>query len=259
MAARPVWYVALGLGVLGTGFGAKLVSDQYDFYRPKDLPPTFAIFGVGLVLLSLGLAKVARPLVGVVAFVVLAGAAGVMIKLGMSRMEEMQRGWAQERVVQEAAEKVCRGTPNAAAGTGGAGANKIMQVISRPDGDAPDLMFVHPWKELPAPTTLEELQLVVCRVQRDEYVSSCDYSSASGADTYTIRKYKSVDTLTVRDARTGAALGEQTFEGGMPSEKCDESVTTSRGGSTSSRARGDDPSEAAETAFVRSFVERAEK
>lgn len=163
--------------------------------------------------------------------------------------EARKQRHAREAEIAAAAEALCvNGTPNAKAAAARVGGKRpIMQVVTRPD-DA-KVWFPLAWKGLPQPTTIEELQLVVCRVTRKEYATSCSYEGG-----FTIRKHKATDTLTVFDAKTGRQLGEQRFEGALPSDSCDEAVKVERGAG-SRDVTGMPPDQEAETAFLRAYVE----
>ena len=173
-----------------------------------------------------------------------------MALLGCSDEEAQKARFAREAEIQEAAEALCaKGTPNAKAGAAVKGKRPIMQVIGREQSGGEMLWFVHPWEGLPKPAKIEELLLVACRVESKSYASSCEYSGG-----YTIRKYKNTDIIRVLDAKTGQQLAEQRFEGAAPSDNCDESIVN-RGGESSREVSGDNPDKAAETAFLKKFVE----
>jgi len=253
MTGRGKAKVLLVLGLGALAFGAKLVKDQYDVYWPSDLPPTLAFYGGGLLAVSIALAILEKPWVGAVVFVLGAGAAGAVIKLGQIAMDKQTAVWEMERQVGDAAEKVCDGTPNAAAsGT----VRGVMQVT---DTVGSEVKVPFKWEGFPVPATPAELHVVVCRTQDHNTVAVCDYSDSSGNNRYQITKYQIVDHLSVMDARTGALLGSDSFAGSVPSEKCDDAVSMrSDSRETSHEVGGDSPDHAAETAFIRPFVERAE-
>jgi hypothetical protein len=152
--------------------------------------------------------------------------------------------YKREAEVSEAAEAICKDQkPNTRAGEA---KGKMYQVVQRPDSS--ETWFPNPWKELPAPKTVEELTVVACRVSRDEYATSCSYDHG-----YTIRKYKVTDTITVRDAKTAKVLGEKVFEGAQPSTTCDTSIKATPG-QADSRVSGLPPNEKDETDFLKTFL-----
>lgn len=249
MTGRGKAKVLLVLGLGALGFGAKLLYDQYSLYWPDDLPPTLAFYGGGLLAVSIALGILKKAWVGAVVLVAGAGIAGAAIKLGQGRMAEMERGWAAEREVQDTAERVCTGTANAAAATGGT--RGLMQVTST---EGSEVAVAHTWDGFPTPSTPAEVAIVVCRNQAHNTVAVCDYGG-TGGDSYQISKYQVVDDLTVYDAKTRTVLGTQSFEGTKPSDKCDDSVMVrSDSHETSHEVSGDSPSFDAETAFVRSVM-----
>jgi len=252
--------VLLVVGAVGTVAGGVFLKNLYDWYRPRDVAPTLALFGVPVLLLAFAVGKLTRAIAGVAIVLAAAGLAAGAIQLGIAHDEERMRGYERESEIQLAAEAACRGTPNAAASDPAPGAKRgVMQVTQRPDSDSPDLMFPHTMEGLTAPRTLAELQVVVCRVQRGEPVGRCDYESKDSSRSLTIWFSKTVDTLVVRDARTLQVLGEKTFEGSVPSTACDEKIEVTDTSPMSRDVPGMPPSFADETAFVRTLVEPVEK
>jgi hypothetical protein len=249
--------VVLVVGLAALGFGVKNLVDLYTMYTPKFVAPTLAFVGGGAIVVAIALALLKRPLVGVAVVVAAAGASVAAIKLGQAGADERMRGYEREAEIGEAAEKVCDGVPNAGAAPP-SGPRKLMQVYIREGSGLEKLKIPHVWEGLPAPRSGAELQIVACIDENRNYTASCEYADANGAPSYTIHKYQHVDRVTVRDAKTAAVLGEQTFEGSVPSDRCDESIRTTSSSGTSRDSGGDPPDRAAETAFVRRFVEPAE-
>lgn len=243
-------------GLAGLVGGGLYLFWMLDFYDPDDVPPTLVMAVGGALLVAFALWKLGRRAIGVVLVLAVAGASVAVILRGREMRDAMHAQWALDRVRDVAAEEVCSGKPNTAA-TAPKGARPIMQVISRPDSDSPTTKFAHPWEGLPAPKSVAELQLVACRVESEQTVHVCNYEGSNGAP-FTIYKTKRVDTITVRDARTGEVLGEERFEGSEPSTTCDDEIRVRAGGPSSKSSSGFGPDRAKETAFLKRFVFPAE-
>lgn len=245
------------LGIIGVFIGAILLSWLLDWYMSDDLVFAVGVPGLGLFFLMKGLSKLGRRGLGIAVFVL--GAAGIVaiVITAKGRRDDEERGWELHRAAAAVAEAVCDGKPNTAAITP-KGARAIMQVTSRPDSESKS-KFANNWEGLPAPKTVAELQLVACRVSRERTIHTCRYVSEPGdtLTSYKIYLAQQVDTITVRDAKTAAVLGEETFEGGMPPTSCSEKIETSEyyGNRTST---GDSPSREKQTAFLQTFVKPAE-
>lgn len=217
-------------------------------------PITLVITGAGVMMFAAGIAGATRPRNGIL--VGLAGAA-IIVALFL-RAKANGRRWHAElesdRAVADAVEAVCNGTPHT-----GATATSVPRAIMSGgrSEDKPTSWYAHDWEGLPKPATAADLQLVACIVRDKTMTSSCNYDLENHSS-YSIYKYKTSDTITVRDAKTAKELGSQTFEGKAPSEKCDDSVKVS-GHELSHDVSGESPSHDAETAFVKTFVTPAER
>lgn len=217
-------------------------------------PITLAITGAGVLLFALGIAGVTRPRNGIVVGIV---GAAIIVALFLRAKANGRRWHAQfesERAVADAAEAVCNGKPHT--GATATAVPRALMSASRSE-DKPTTWYAKDWEGLTKPETAAELQLVACLVHDKTMAASCSYDLSNGS-TYSIYKYKTSDTITVRDAKTAKELGTQTFEGKAPSDKCDDSVRVS-GRELSHDVTGESPDRAAETAFLKSFVTPAEK
>lgn len=251
--------VLVVLGVLGCAFTAFAMFQLYGAYRSNDLPLILGSSSVGVLLLAIGLGSWKRPLAGIAAFGLGGAAVAGCLLLTIAKHERQMIAIHGEIDVMRVAEAVCRGTPNAAAADT-AGQRAVLQVITRPsETGGPPVAIPAAWQGLRAPTTVSEVQLVVCRHADTQYVTSCSYQGKGPAGgSMTITKAKAIDKLTIRDAKTAAVIAEQTFEGGAPSDLCDKSVVVGPS-SKSYTTTGDAPSEADETAFVRKHLAAAER
>lgn len=255
--ARTKTKVALIVGLAGTAVTAYLLyANIYEAYRAKDVPPAFGMFGAALVLLSLAVGALKKPVMGVLLFAAGAAFAVTMLKLGKARRADQMVSIEHDLAINKAAAAVCDGTPNAAASdTPVDGKRPILGAGLSPEsrewfsgGTA--------WHDLPKPRTLAELQLVACTRINKETRASCYYEGKDGVGSYTISKYRRVDEITVRKAKTGEVLGVRSFEGGEPGTDCSKTLARANNSSESSRdVSGDPPSDKDETDFVRAFVE----
>jgi hypothetical protein len=249
--SRNGWKVVVGLGVAGCLFGAYMLQYLVRFYREDDLP-LLAVPSVAVVVLAIGLGKTRGIRAALIAFVVGGAAIGGGVFLGQKFREDMMAEIHHELGINAAAEAVCNGTPNLAAEPA-KGKRKLLQGSKWPDMTG---YGIGTWEGFPAPSSLAELQLVVCRVGTKNMTDSCSYDNKAGG-TYTIYIYQSSETLTVRDAKTAEVLDVKTFEGEKPSGKCDSSVSVPKY-ETSRDSTGMSPDREAEAAWVRTFVAPAE-
>jgi hypothetical protein len=223
---------------------------------PNREPQTLAVSAGAAVLLALGVGGATRMRNGVIAFLVGAAIIGGLLWRSRSNGARWHRELEAERTLADAAAGVCDGKPNTAAGP----PVSIWPVMraGRDEDSEKKSWYATEWKGLPAPQTPAELQLVACLSTRKSMTASCDYGGGK-TRSYTIYKYKVSHTLTVREAKTATELGTKTFEGAAPSDKCDESVTVSSRSSSTHDVTGGSPNEGDEIAFVKTFIERAER
>lgn len=258
MASRLV-KAAIVVGAAASLFGAYTVYDNlYESYRARDVPPVLGIFGAGLLVLGVGIGAWKHRLLGVLPLVLGAAYAGAMVKLGKQHRIDQLAYYQHEIDINKAAAAVCAGTPNTAASDAPINGKRPLLGAGRTSSSSEWFSGGAAWGDLPKPTSLAELQLVACTQRMDSLRATCDYVGKDGVGAHSISKYRRVDYITVRKAKTAEILGEQSFEGGEPSTDCSSEInmpTHSREASTD--VTGDAPDSNAETAFVRSFVEQA--
>lgn len=252
------WLIALSLP--GFVVGGMMLKFIYQGYRSSEAMMGVALFSAASLFMGLGVgALTKKKVVGLVIFLGGAGAAFGVLKLSLAKEADMMAGFEREGLVQRAAVGVCTGKPNTALVAPAPGAvRKIMQAGASADSESGTL-YGSPWPGLPKPETEAELAVVACLVWKTETVASCSYANAQGQHAYFISKVRYSHVITVRDAKTLAVLGEKTFVGGTPSDKCDESVRTSQNDGSSRTVSGDPPSADEELAFLKTFVFPAEK
>lgn len=249
---------AIVVGAAGSAVGAYMIYDNiYKFYRAQDIPPLLGIFGVGLLLLGIGIGAAKHKALGVLPLVLGAAYAGVMVKLGKQHRVEMLAGFQHDIDIQKTAAAVCGGKPNTAAADAPVNGKRPLLGAGRRPGDVEWYSGGAAWGDFPKPTSIAELQLVACTQQLDELRAKCDYEGKDGVGAHSISRYRRVDHITVRLAKTAEVLGEKTFEGGEPSTDCASQISVRASSNGSTDVTGDPPDEKAEIAFVRSFVEQA--
>jgi len=256
--ARTGVKVLLGIGLVGSAFGAYQVYDRvYAWYDQRQFVPVFIIFGVGLLLLAIGVAKLKGPVIATVVFLAGAAYAGAMLRLGKTRDEERMAGYRSEIDIQKAAAAVCAGTPNTSASETPIDGKRPILGAGMSPGSAEWFSGGTAWHDLPKPRTLAELQLVACTEVIHDLRATCDYQGKNGVGAYSISRVRRVDHITVRDAKTAQVLGRKSFEGGEPATDCSKEITVSSDSRETSRdVTGEAPSDKDETDFVRAFVEQ---
>jgi len=248
--------VLIAVGVPPTLLGAYIIwwSAGRGWFRITDATHGILIGGAGLILLSIGLAKVVRPVAGAITFVVLGGLAAFVLYRGASKQAAMEQGYEDRKAVMEAVFPACSGKAVAAAAARStAGPRKTVVINIGSDGRH------YEWAandDKWLPSSVEAVQLVACFTTDKQLISSCGYDTAKGPVSVPIYQY--VITGKVYEAKTAKLLGEKTFTGSKPDTTCAESIQFREGSGPGSR-EGSIPDDKEQLAFVRGFAEDAEK
>ena len=248
--------VLLAVGVPPTLLGAYIIwwSAGRGWFRITDATQGILIGGAGLIMLSIGLAKVVRPLVGAITFVVLGGVAGFVLYRAASKHAAMEQHYEDRKAVMEAVFPACTGKAvPAAAARSTAGPRKIVVINIGSDGRH------YEWAandDKWLPSSVAAAELVACFTTDKQLIDACGYDTSKGPVSVPIYQY--VITGKVYEARTGTLLGEKTFTGSRPDTACAESIQFREGSGPGSR-EGSMPDDKEQLAFVRGFVEDAEK
>ena len=248
--------ILVAVGLPPTLLGAYIIwwSAGRGWFRISDATHGILIGGAGLILLSIGLARVVKPMAGALAFLVLGGLAAFVLYRGASRHAATERGYEDRKAVMEAVFPACRGTPVAgAAPRSAAGPRKTIVINISSDGRHYEWAANDDtWR----PSSLEATQLVACFTTDKRLINSCSYDTSKGPVSVPIYQY--VITGKVYEARTAKLLGEKTFTGSQPDTECASSIQFRESSGPGSRD-GSMPDDKEQLAFVRGFVEDAEK
>jgi len=248
--------ILVAVGLPPTLLGAYIIwwSAGRGWFKLTDATHGILIGGAGLVMLSIGLARVVRPLAGALAFVVLGGLAAFVLYRGASQHAAREQGYEDRKAVMEAVFPACTGTPVAAAAVRAATGPRTAVVINIGSDGRHYEWAANDDKWFPS--SVETTQIVACFTTDKQLVSSCGYDTSKGPVSVPIYQY--VITGKIYEAKTAKLLGEKTFAGGRPSTECAASIQFREGSGPGSR-EGGMPDDREQLAFVRGFVEDAEK
>jgi hypothetical protein len=252
---RALGKVLVGFAVpaLAIGLYAIWWSSMRGWFKATDAMQGVAITGVGLVLLAIGLTLLRRPKLGLGVFVGVGAACALVVWRGAGQHADLEQGYADRRVVIEQLWPACSGTPIAGAAARTEAAPRPAVMINESStGNHYEWHTEEPWRS----PSLETTQLVACFKTDKKMVDSCGYDMAGGKSMLQ-GVYQYVITGRIVEAKTGKQLAERTFIGSEPGT-CSERVSVKKGQSLQDRTGGM-PSETEQLAFVRSFVENAER
>jgi hypothetical protein len=247
--------ILVAVGVPPALLGAYIIwyAAGRGWFKVEDATHGILIGGAGLILLSIGLAKAVKPLVGALAFVVLGGLAAFVLYRGASKQAAREQGYEDRKAVMEAVFPACEGKAvTGAAARSDAGPRPTVVINISSDGRHYEWAANDTWR----PSSLETAQLVACFTTDKQLINSCSYDTSKGPVSVPIYQY--VITGKVYEAKTAKLLGEKTFTGSRPSEECAASITFREGSGPGSR-EGSMPDDKEQLAFVRGFVEDAER
>ena len=248
--------ILVAVGLPPTLLGAYIIwwSAGRGWFRITDATHGILIGGAGLIMLSIGLAKVVKPLAGAIAFVVLGGLAAFVLYRGASKQAALEQGYEDRKAVMEAVFPACSGKAVAAAAARTTASPRKTVVINiGSDGNH------YEWSandDKWLPSSVETTELVACFTTDKQLVSSCGYDTSRGPVSVPIYQY--VITGKVYEAKSGKLLGDKTFTGSKPDTACAESISFREGSGPGSR-EGSMPDDKEQLAWVRTFAEDAEK
>lgn len=250
---------AIALTVIGTPlviFGLRGIAFTTGFthLRPGELAGVAAFTLAGSAAIAVGVGRLVKPAVGIAAGVALVALAIVLFVRGRSATASRDQGFADRRTRAEAVWPACNGTPvPAAAARSDRGPRPTIVInIDSEGGHYEWAANDDAW----LPVSVETTQLVACFKTEKKLVTACSYQSSTGSP-QTQGVYQYVITGKVVEAKTGKVLGEKTFEGSRPDEKCADSVSVKKGELLKDKSGGM-PNDRDQLTFVRGFAEDVE-
>ena len=246
------WLIGVGVPILAVGCYAVWWGAIRASFHPSDALQGCAIGSVGMLFIAAGISLIKKPVFGVAAFVIVSAIAGIVVWRAAVADRDTHWRLELEHRVSEKLWPVCDGTPvaEAAARTDRTPRPTVVITASR------DQHYYWYGDEAWFPASIDVAQQVACFTTEKTTGAVCSYTDTQGIP-HTIPAVQYVITGKVFEARTAKLLGEKVFTGSV-APGCPADVRR-KPSEMPKQFEGSIPSTEQLTAWVRSFVENAER